>query len=111
MTVAIDEANVAHKLFFGQFRSPNNNTRGILTPILQFINKHSISMIVSGTAFTLHGPDTIQSDIGRTDQSRIFQKYKPLTNEEIFEYVKHFLDLSDCEVNCINCFHYLRKKL
>jgi len=104
LVIAIDEANVAHKLFFGKFLSPNNNSRGILTPMLRFIKDHSIKMIVSVTAFTLNGPDTIQSDIGKTDQTRTFQEYKPLTNEQILEYVKHFLDLSECVVDRIDCF-------
>ncbi|CAG8533767.1 13435_t:CDS:2 [Funneliformis mosseae] len=41
--MANDEASVAHKLFFGKFPSPNSNARGILTPILKFINNFSVN--------------------------------------------------------------------
>lgn len=53
----IDEANVA-LTFLWNDSVPYNNDRGIVTPMLQFINKNSVSM---DTTFLLHDPDTIRS--------------------------------------------------
>jgi len=94
--VAIDESNAVHRLFYNDFHNPNNNTHGILTPMLQFINNHPVKLIVP--AQDLSCMVLIQFNGRKSDQTGSFQDFKPMTNTEIIKYMEYFLELSDCDI-------------
>ncbi|RGB31720.1 hypothetical protein C1646_244867 [Rhizophagus diaphanus] len=105
---AIDEANVANKkIFHGDFRNSKGKPRGLLTPIVEILNLSNISIIVAGTSFSLKQDSEVQSDIGKENTSVYFTDFKPTEIKDVVDYLKRYLDLSDCDIKKIENSKYL----
>lgn len=99
LVIGIDEASVASKEFFGRWKSPSNNDRGLLTGITGVIANTTIpvSVVYAGTALSLLHADSIQSDIGKTNQLMKITSFQPSKDQEPREWLESVLNITGCE--------------
>ncbi|CAG8599176.1 3171_t:CDS:2 [Funneliformis mosseae] len=105
---AIDESNIAsNKLFSGYFININQHPRGLLTPIIEILRLFKISIVISGTAFSLKQGSDIQSDIGKGNEAKYITNFNTTNSKDVEAYIMHYLDLSGCEIDKIVNSKYL----
>lgn len=86
---ALDEAGLAFKLLNGSWQSPRTESpRGLLTPMVYCLVKFDVSTIFAATNRSLGSGETLQSDIGKPDSTRILTNFD---NSEDENFVKEEL--------------------
>ncbi|CAG8470689.1 11402_t:CDS:2 [Funneliformis mosseae] len=104
---AIDEANAATTIFFGNFLNHNNHPRGLLTPLITFLGQLRVPIVIAGTSFTLGHGKSIYGDIGKGVTADYLVDFKMLKLEEVESYLERYLDLSECNLKNIEEIKYL----
>jgi len=108
LAIAIDEASTASKLFYPKFHNIHDNPHGLLTPMLEFlIPSHKIPVVIAGTSFTLKHGDKVESDVGKTTNENVIMDFETLTIDKVKAYIKHYLNLSGCDIGRIEDWKYL----
>jgi len=100
VSVAIDEANVGYNLFHGRWESPNTHMkRGLLSPLLWILKRFGwSSVLVAGTGVSLSRGETVQSDLGKPEQTWLVTDFPDTTEEAVAERLQFGLDLSDIDM-------------
>src|SRR5688572_30480453 len=85
----------------------NNHTCGLLTPMIEFLNRRSAPIVIAGTSFSLEQGKCIQSDIGKGVTKDYLVDFQTLTIKEVESYLEYYLDLSGCNFKDIEEWKYL----
>ncbi|CAG8657254.1 4935_t:CDS:2, partial [Paraglomus brasilianum] len=108
LAIAIDKASTASKLFYPKFHNIHGNPCGLLTPMLEFlIPSRKIPVVIAGTLFTLKHGDKVESDVGKTTNENVIMDFETLTIDKVKAYIKHYLNLSGCDIGRIEDWKYL----
>jgi hypothetical protein len=84
LVFAVDEANLPHEFLMGKFSSPKTKQpRGLLTPMVRIINRFDFATIYAATNRSLVQGDTLQSDIGKPDTTRILTNFDQTEDEDM----------------------------
>ena len=101
LIAGIDKANVAaNKILFGAWKSPNNNSRGLLTGINQalvYTPRLEISILYAGTALNFFNEESILSNIGKSGTLNRITNFEPSKDGEPRKWLEEILDLEGCE--------------
>jgi hypothetical protein len=91
LVIGVDEASLAHQLLFGKFSSSRTGLpRGLLTPMARIISRFDFSTIYAATNRSLGQGETLQSDIGKPDCTRILTHFDQTEDEDM---AKEYLEV------------------
>jgi hypothetical protein len=91
LVIGVDEASLAHQFLFGKFFSSRTHLpRGLLTPMAIIISGFDFSTIYAATNRSLGQGETLQSDIGKPDCTRILTHFDQTEDEDM---AKEYLEV------------------
>ena len=101
MIIAVDEAGTAHKYLSGRFNKEEagKSPRGILTPLANILSRLPVSTIYAATNRSLGYGETLQSDIGKPDSTKVFTDWSYSDEEKNRKVFNDRIDLTDCDLN------------
>ena len=72
-----------------------------------FLFEQRVSIVVSGTSFSLEQGESILSDIGKGVINEYLDEFESFTTENVETYLENLLELSDCDLKSIKEFNCL----